>query len=473
MTQINLRRDNGQSLVQQIVAGIGQQIDEQMLRPGTRLPSIRDFASRHSVSRHTVVEAYDRLVAAGYLTSRRGAGFFTQTQSGQPRAPEPAPDYGRNEELVWLIRRLLDGHGDKVEVGGPWLPDAWLEEAGLRRTLRGLAQRPNANLLGYGEAAGYRPLCEHLVQSVLGVIGVSATAGQVVLTHGASQALDLIGRQLLRRGDKVLVEDPGYYNLFGSLRLQGLTLLAVPRGPDGPDLEALAALAEEHRPKLFFTQSVMQNPTGTSMSPNNAFRVLQLAERFQFLVVEDDVFSDLHVGAATRLATLDQLQRVIYVRSFSKTLSGSLRVGMIACRPDLAREFTVAKMLTAITTSPFVEQLIYQLLVEGHYRRYVSRLQQRVIEARAATVQGLEQLGLEVRDPHAAGMFLWARVPGIDDALPLAEGAIRDGLLLAPGTVFRPHLEPTPWMRFNVAVCAEPAVRRAIGAAIEGYRLAA
>jgi DNA-binding transcriptional MocR family regulator len=125
-------------------------------------------------------------------------------------------------------------------------------------------------------------------------------------------------------------------------------------------------LAATHHPKVYFTQSLMQNPTGADMSPHLAFKVLQAAERYNFTVVEDDIFCDLQIRKTPRLATLDQLNRVIYARSFSKTLSGSLRVGFIACRQQIANELADIKMLTSITTSQFTERLVYLMLVDGH-----------------------------------------------------------------------------------------------------------
>jgi aspartate/methionine/tyrosine aminotransferase len=177
----------------------------------------------------------------------------------------------------------------------------------------------------------------------------------------------------------------------------------VPRNPDGPDVVILEKLAAAHRPKVYFTQSVMQNPTGTDMSPHVAFKVLQAAERHNFTVVEDDIFCDLQVKTTPRLATLDQLNRVIYARSFSKTLSGSLRVGFVACSQHIANELADIKMLTSITTSPFTERLIYLMLVDGHYRKYLSRLHERLGEARLNVVRTFERIGLDYsRSPWTA-----------------------------------------------------------------------
>jgi DNA-binding transcriptional MocR family regulator len=461
MFSLTVSPGSDQPLVNQIVAGIKRQIEDRHLRPGTKLPSIRKFAETYKVSRFTVVEAYDRLVAMGHLQSRRGAGFYIAAAPAHAEAAHPAPseNYKRNEELVWLIRRLLEADENTLLAGGPWLPNSWLDEAGIRQSLNVLARKNGTYLIEYGHPFGYLPLREHLALMLAG-LGITAHPGQILLTQGTSQALELVIRYLLRPGDAALVDDPGYYNMFGNLRLQGVEMLAVPRNPDGPDVAILEKLAAAHRPKVYFTQSVMQNPTGSDMSPHVAFKVLQAAERHNFTIVEDDIFCDLQVKTTPRLATLDQLNRVIYARSFSKTLSGSLRVGFLACAQDIANELADVKMLTSITTSQFNERLVYLMLVDGHYRKYLSRLHERLGEARVNVVRAFERIGLELFVEPANGMFVWARFPHIEDSLTLAEASQRDRIMLAPGAVFRPHLERSPWMRFNVTVCEDPRVQR-------------
>lgn len=461
MLRMQLDREGQEPLTDQIVEAIRCRIDSGALRPGTRLPSIRALASTEGVSRFTVVDAYDRLVAMGCLQSRRGAGFYIAANGSRDRHradEKPAGTGQHNEEAVWLIRRLLEAESGMTLVGGPWLPEGWLDEANLRRVMRGLANNEGDHLIDYGEPRGYRPLRRHIADTLLPEVDIQADEQQILLTCGASQALDLVSRSLLKPGDAVLVDDPGYYNLFGNLRLQGYRLVGVPRDKDGPDIEALEQLAVQYCPKLYFTQSVLQNPTGTTLSPNKAFRLLQAAERHDFRVVEDDIFSDLYPEATSRLAALDRLQRVIYLRSFSKTLSGSLRVGFIACERGLADSLTDSKMVTSVTTSLFTEKLVYRLLTEGYYRKFLTRLLERLGESRQQVARAFEQSGIEVLVGGDRGMFLWGRFPGIPDSLPFAEAAQKRGLLLAPGTVFRPDLSPSPWMRFNVAVCEDPKV---------------
>ncbi len=459
MLSIPLDPQDPRSLVDQLVEAIRHLIDQRTLPPGSRLPSIRRLAEAQGISRFTVVEAYDRLVALGCLEARRGAGFFTAgLRDGVASLPTPQP-LERNSERVLLVRRFLDAPPGAALAGGPWLPNDWMDEKSIRQGLSALARRPGPHLLDYGHPLGYLPLREHLVL-LLAELGIAARATQVVLTQGSSQAFDLVARRFLRPGDSVLVEDPGYYNLFANLRLQGARLLAVPRTAEGPDLAALEQLAMEHRPRLFFIQPALQNPTGTDMSPHVCFRVLQLAEQFDFMVVEDDIFWDFQARKTPRLAALDRFNRVIYTRSFSKTFSGSLRVGFLAARQEIADELADVKMLSSISSSLFAERLLYGLLLDGHYRKFVARLQKRLGEARLAAIQLCRRLGLQIFVEPEAGMFLWVRLPGVEDSLQLSEEASGQGIVLAPGTVFRPHLEPSPWMRLNVTSLEDPRVGR-------------
>jgi DNA-binding transcriptional MocR family regulator len=443
MLSLKIGAADPRPLVEQIVVGISQEIDERHLRSGTRIPSIRNFAEQHRVSRSTVVEAYDRLVATGYLHSRRGAGFYVQSPQPLGEAWPRNSNDTESAELVRMVRRTLKTDENTIFPGGGWLPNEWLENGGIRQSLNVVARRNGGHLHRYGKPYGYLPLREHLCV-LLEEVGISLQASQVLLTTGASQALDFVIRLLLRPGDTALVDDPGYYNLFGTLRLQGAHVVGVPRNRDGPDIDALERLAVQHQPKIFFTQTVMHNPTGSMMAPHIAFRVLQVAERCNFTIVEDDVFSDLQADPTPRLATLDQLNRVIYVRSFSKTLSGSLRVGFVACRPSLIESLADIKMLTSITSSEFTERLIYLVLVDGHYRKYLARLRTRLDEARFNVIRTFERIGVELFAEPADGMYVWARFPQIQDSLALAERAASEGFMLAPGAMFNPQLDLSP-----------------------------
>ena len=186
-------------------------------------------------------------------------------------------------------------------------------------------------------------------------------------------------------GDVVVVENPGYYNLFNLLKFHGVKMLGVPRTRHGPDTAALEAILLAHKPKFLFTNSMYHNPTGTSLSPSVAHRVLQLAEQHDFHIVEDDIYADFQNGPSTRLATLDSLRRVIYLASFSKTLSCSLRVGYLIAGPELIRRLADVKMYTSIGSQRFAECVVSTMLANGSYRKLVQRLRQRLTRQMAAT----------------------------------------------------------------------------------------
>ena len=451
---LNLETQSRKPLVDQIVTAVQRQVSD-VWSPGTRMPSIRELARSHQVSRFTVVEAYDRLVAMGFLEARRGSGFYTTHRTGETTWSGTNAERARGFDVAWMIRHVREERGNTLMAGAPWLPDEWLDQAGIRNIVRQLARNNGEHLLGYGHPAGYPPLRQQL-QLKLSELGIAAPPDQIVLTCGTSQALDLVIKRMVRPGDAVLVDDPGYYNVFGYLRTHGVKLLGVPRNADGPDVSELRRLAAEHRPKVYFTQTVMQNPTGTDMSPAVMYRVLQASEEFDLTIIEDDTYCDLQTTASPRLATLDQLNRVIYVRSFSKTLSGSLRVGFIAAGRGVADDLINLKVLSCITTSQFIERLLYLILTEGHYRKYVEHLRNRVDQARAGMLGLMKTVGMQVFAEPVSGNFVWARFPHIEDAATLSEAAQQDGVMLAPGAVFRPNLEPSPYLRFNVAYQGDP-----------------
>lgn len=459
MSLVAINHQDSVPLIEQIVRGVMEQVDNRLLRIGTRVPSIRGFADDHGVSRFTVVQAYDRLVAAGYLNSRKGSGFYvSKPVAERVMEAEPACDLDRAVDVLWLLRRAMQDDSHRYQPGCGWLPYDWMDAGGLQRSMRQLSRGQAASLISYGRAQGYMPLRQDL-QRRLGEVGIQADPRQIVTTHGISHALDLICRYLVRRDDVVLVDDPSYFNLFGVLRLLGARVIGVPRRADGPDTEQLAKLMAEHQPRLMITSSILHNPTGSCISPAVAYRLLQLADQHDMLIIDDDIYGDFHPNPPARLAALDQLNRVIYVSSFSKTISASLRVGYIACHPDLAQELLDLKLLTHLSSSEVGERLIHQVLVEGSYRKQMTRLQGRLERARHQALAQLERCGMKPFLEPEQGMFLWAELPeGSMNAAELAHLALQQDMVLAPGNIFRPVPANSRWLRFNVAYCNEPQI---------------
>lgn len=444
-------------LVAQIVDGLKAQIDEGGLRAGTKVPSIRQFAHAHQVSVFTVVEAYDRLVALGYLVSRPHSGFFVRRRASHPGTPMAVAAPGpQGFDSMWYLRKIFEHRHLSIKAGCGWLPGDWLFEDGLRRALRGLAA-DDADLGGYGDPKGFPPLRQFIAES-FAEQEVQVHPGQVLLTQGSSQALDLAVRRLVRAGDAVLVDDPGYANLLFALRYQGAKLLGVPRTPQGWDLAALERLIAEHRPKVFFTQPRLHSPTGSVASLAQLHRVLQLAERHDLTVVENDIYVDLDPDPRPSLASLDQLSRVLTIGSYSKTISPNMRVGFLIGHPDLVEDLAQLKMISGLTSAEFGERLAHGALTEGRWRKHLKGLRERLAQAHQVVAGRLLRLGFELFHEPKAGMFLWARHPALTDPMALSNQAAEHDIMLGPGHLFMADLQATPWMRFNVAFSMSPAL---------------
>lgn len=453
-----LARDAGEPLADQIVRAVAARVDERLLRPGARMPSIRQFAASHGVSPFTVVASYDRLVAQGYLESRRGAGFFVRERQPAPaRAALPAQPVPAELDIAWLVRSMFRQAPLGLAPGSGVLPADWLDGAAVANALRALSRQNCDGLLNYGSPNGFLPLRQQL-QLKLAELEIEAAPEQLVTTLGTTQALDLVAREFCQPGDTVLVDDPAWFLMFGSFAAMGLKVVGVPRLADGPDLGRLDELAALHRPRLFVINSVLHNPSSTSVSAAKAFQVLRLAEQHDFIVVEDDVYCDLHPGGATRLAALDSLQRVVYLAGFSKSMAANLRVGFIATSRERAQRLADRKMLATLSTSDIGERVVYKILAEGHHRKHLDRIRGRLDALRPGALRRLEALGMRVDPAPAAGMFLWVDA-GVDTNA-LTARAMQHDLLLAPGSLFSPSQQPSTRMRLNLAALQDPGVWR-------------
>lgn len=456
--KITLDASTGVPLTDQIVQGVRHWIGSRTARPGARLPSIRKLATEHGISRFPVIEAYDRLVSQGLLDSRQGSGFYVADSEATGRGGKGWSDPSLAEDYSDHVREQFSHPSAMHDLGGGFVPETWRDLEGLTQAIRYVSRNSIESLVHYAAPLGHPDLRRHMLTRMR-QLGIEVELPQILMTSGTSQALDLVVRHLLRPGDTVFVEDPGYFNLFGLLRMHGVRLVGVPMTPTGPDPDVTESLLREHRPKLFFTNSVLQNPTGSTLSPQVAFRLLELARRHGFRFVEDDIFRDFQMQTTDRLATLDQLENVIYVGGFSKTISASLRVGYIMADKALIKDLMDVKVLTSLAGSHFAEEVVTTLLERGAYRKYVERMRLRVREASANAVRTLTDSGWEVFCQPAGGNFLWARTPRIDDSRTLVTVAAQHGLTLAPGDYFRPGAEASAWVRINATSVDEPRAR--------------
>ena len=464
-----LSRTADTTLTEQLATRFAERIRQRLLAPGARLPSVRECARRHAVSAHTVVAAYDQLLALGLVESRRQRGFFVRESALQGASPSRAQAVDRPAHLplpisaTALIRGMFQPPGARPMPGLGTLPADWLDLpllAGALRKATSGAQLGAASLQ-YGEPAGELRLREALAIK-LADFGVRASAQQIVTTIGATHALDVVTRTLLRAGDCVLVDEPGWSVEYARLAALGMRVLPVPRGEDGPDLAAMQRLIEaqpmKQRPRLYVTVSVLHNPTGASLSLQSAHRVLQLAQAHDLHIVEDDTYAHLAPAHLPRMAALDALERTIYISGFSKILVPNWRVGFLAAPTALVDRLVDTKLLTTLTTPGITELALAHCLEQGLLRRHTERVMVRLAAARERTVKLAESHGCRFASAPR-GLFGWVDV-GVDTER-LAQ-LMLDDWLIAPGALFHATPRPTTLMRVNFATAQDPRFWRAL-----------
>ncbi|MFT7722791.1 MAG: PLP-dependent aminotransferase family protein [Roseateles sp.] len=462
-----LQRGASQPLAGQLAERFAQRIRERLLPPGARLPSVRDCARQHGVSPHTVVAAYDQLQAAGLLEARRQRGFFVRESRPAPARgarPAAAPPRQAPVDATALIRGMFEADAARSPGLGT-LPADWLDGALLRSALRRLHQADAQPLqLGYGDPSGDARLRDALSHR-LADLGIHAGPAQILTTHGATHAIDLLIRTQLQPGDAVLVDDPGWAVIFARLTRAGIRLLPVPRTGRGPDLEVLAALAAQHAPRAYLTVSVLHNPTGHSLGLADAHRLLRLADAHDFHIIEDDSYGFLAPEHQPRLAALDGLRRVTYVSGFSKVLTPAWRVGYLAAAPERLAALTDTKLLDGLTSSPVLERAVALCLERGGLRRHAQRLRERLAAARQRVAALAARQGFAWAAPPD-GLFGWLDVGA--DTERIAQPLLDAGWLTAPGALFSATRAPGSLMRINMATAQDPAFWRALRAAVPG-----
>jgi DNA-binding transcriptional MocR family regulator len=455
-----LARRSVTTLVEQLSERYAELIRQRLLAPGARLPSVREGARRHEVSPATIVAAYDQLLARGLVEARAQRGFFVRAPADAPAsraAPKAEPRAIASRpplpnSATALIRGMFQLPGGRAMPGLGTLPSEWLDAPLLAAAMRKATSVAQTTItaLQYGDPAG-EPRLREALATKLAAQGVRASAAQIVTTIGATHALDIVTRTLLRAGDSVLVDEPGWSVEYARLAALGMRVLPVPRGADGPDIAAMRRLIEaqpaDEKPRLYVTVSVLHNPTGASLGLNAAHQVLGLAHEFAFHVVEDDTYAHLAPAHAPRLAALDALERTIYVSGFSKILAPNWRVGYLAAPSALVDRLVDTKLLSTLTTPGAGELALAHCLEQGWLRRHAERIVQRLGAARARTVRLAEAHDCRfAAEPQ--GLFGWVDT-GVDtERLALA---LLDDWLLAPGALFHAAHRPSTLMRINFA----------------------
>lgn len=375
------------------------------------------------------------------------------------------------------IRELfkLLGKPGIISFAGGFPDSAMFDVVGIQEASQKALAENAAQALQYGATEGFGPLREQLAAFMVAKGAQDVSAEQLIVTTGSQQALDLLGKCMISPGDKVIVEGPTFLATIQCFRLYGAEVISAPVDENGVIVDELEKLMAEHQPKLVYLIPTFGNPSGATLSLERRQRVLELAVKYQTLVVEDDPYGDLYFDApppASLLALSSQVPGsrnwLAHCGSLSKVLSPGLRIGWLIANPELLSKAVMCKQFSDAHTSTFAQATAAQYLQAGHMPATLAKVR-KVYAARAQTM--MDALRSELGDAvqftaPQGGLFLWVRLTGnggqLADANVLAKKAIEQGVAFVPGAPFFSQHPDVATLRLSFATADEDKIREGV-----------
>ncbi|KWK84289.1 PLP-dependent aminotransferase family protein [Burkholderia ubonensis] len=333
--------------------------------------------------------------------------------------------------------------------------------------------------LQYGPTDGLAEL-KHELLALMSRRGVACTPAELVVTTGSQQGLDLLLRVMVAPGDVVLTEQPAYPATLQALRLQQARIVTIPVDGDGLDadrLDALLAAGTIAQPKLLYTVPTFANPTGATLARERRLKLLRLAVRHRFLIVEDDPYADLRfTGEAlpSMLALADEVDGardwIVHFASLSKIVAPGLRIGWTIAPAEIARRCVIAKQTVDLCSAPWTQAIAAEYLADGALERHLPRITDAYKRKCAAMCDALRDgLGdaIEFHRPEG-GMFVWARIGAVSSA-QLLQHAIANKIVFVPGNAFFADNVDDASLRLSYAAPDVDAIREGVARLARAY----
>ena len=424
----------GEPLFRQVYLGLRKAILSGTFHGGEKLPSTRDVADQLGISRTVVLLAYDQLLAEGFAVGRAGSGTYVARGIGIPRpgrvedsAPVRLSRYGLSAEAAWSRVQVpaRPAHRSPYDFAYGRSDLETFPFEMWRRMLLRCARKAPVSELDYGPAGGNAALREAICAHLRRSRAVVCDPSQVIIVNGSQQALDLIARVLIERGDRVIVEDPSYQGTKEVLRAAGARLLPVAVDREGIDPSHLPPNG-----RIAFVTPSHQFPTGVILPLARRLQLLEWAARRSAIVVEDDYDGEFRYEGQPleSLQGLDRAGRVLYIGTFSRTVFSALRIGYLIAPRKLVPAFTAAKWLSDRHTSTLEQHTLAQFIASGMYERYLRRVRRRNAARRKTLLDSIRKhLGDRVEvsgDGAGAHLVLWLR-NRISEESVIAEAARR------------------------------------------------
>jgi DNA-binding transcriptional MocR family regulator len=459
-------------IYQQLAAALSNAIRLGRIAIGSRLPSERLYAEALGVSRTTITAAYQELRALGLLRGYVGRGAIVVADD---------PDRSPAEAVPWsqltspFARRYrppgVGNNSGLISFGDGWLHSSLTPRAALAASAAKVVQ--NSDALTKAAPLLGLPALQDALGDTLRAAGVKTSAGEILITGGAQQGLNIIARALLSPGDTVICESPTWHGAVRAFRAAGAEVVGIAMDHEGIDPDGLEDSLARLRPKFVYLIPTFQCPTGRLMGLQRRRRILETCARFRTPIVESHVYGDLAFGdRPPSLKSLDSTGLVIHQGSASKTISAALRLGWLIAPRPVMDVLATAKASIDLSTPALTQAVLAEFLKSGAYARHQSKSRAALLARRDTLIAALAAHCSELRyGTPQGGLYLWAQLPVPLSAYEVEAAAAAEGVSIRGGNAFLTDEAPSSHIRLCFAAPAQdeivPGAER-LGKALRG-----
>lgn len=419
----------------QLYKNMRKLIENGSFKEGEKLPSIRSLANKLEVNNITVVNAYKLLEQEGYVFSVKGSGTYVRKIS---YALDPT--FLENGDIEMMIDGVLPLSKNSINFASVSPTPEIFPIKEFKQALIEVLDRDKGMAFVYPEINGYEPFRESITYFLEENYDIKIDKDQIQVISGGQQGIDIITKALISQGDHIFVENPTYSGAISAFKSRGAKIIGIPIEEDGLNLDVFNEYINKYNPKFLYMMTNYQSPTTYSYSEEKKKKLLELSEKYGFYIIEDDFLTDLNYNAEekTPLKSLDNLDQVIYIKSFSKIFMPGVRIGFMTVPRRLFKGIIRAKHTTDISSSGFLQRAFDLYLRKGYWKDHIKTIKKVYSEKYNTMVEELEKLnqyGIEFFQPYG-GLSIWIKLPKDIDSVELYNECEENNVAIVPGKIF-------------------------------------
>ena len=452
---LKVNKSSDQPLYLQLYNQLHDMIINKQIPAEYKLPPIRKLSNKLSINSVTVVNAYKLLENNGLVYSKVGSGTYVMDLDNSVLAQkDDAEESPQLEEIRFMDRGQIVIEQNTINFASATPTPELFPTEDFKNALNEVLERDKGFAFGYQESQGFYPLRESIA-TYLSVPDSAITPEEIQIISGAQQGIDILAKALLDYGDYLIVESPTYTGAIAAFRSRGAHIIEVPLEHDGINLNILEDKIKRYHPRFIYCMPNFQNPTGYCYSLAKRRALLNLANRYELLIVEDDYLTELDYGQRhlPPLRVIDHFNRVIYIKSFSKIFMPGLRLAFLTVPQELYNNVLAAKHISDISTPGLIQRAFDIYLRKGIWRKQIDFMREIYKERYYKMLDAVKDHfpdNIEYIPPEG-GLTFWFGLPEGYLAQDLYKDCLKKDVLFIPGSVFYPTPRSSRYFRLSFA----------------------